>query len=89
MVTRGKQKKIEVHKTIVDTSNRFRVVGDVVCDDFMQFGRLLVAERVPSRLARPSHVSWTIIEAARRALSHEPGARNSKWYFFGRKIQYM
>ena len=35
-VTAGVQKILEAGKTVVDASNRFRVVTDVVCDDFMQ-----------------------------------------------------
>ena len=50
-VTRGRQKILEGAKTIVDTSNRFRVVRDVVCDDFMQFESLLDVKQVRSRLA--------------------------------------
>ena len=65
------QKNLEGTKTIVDTSNRFRVVGDVVCDDFMQFGRLLGAERVPARLAAPHEASPSF-----RSRGHgEPAAR--------------
>ena len=56
-VTRGRQKFIEGAKTIVDASNRFRVVSNVVCDDFVQSGKLLGVERVPSRLAAPRGTS--------------------------------
>ena len=42
-VTRGGQKSLEGGKTIVDTSNRFRVVTDVGHDDFVQLGRPLDA----------------------------------------------
>ena len=55
-VTRGAQKSLEAPKTIVDTSNRFRAVSDVVCDDFMQFERHTDVKQVPSRLAAPSQV---------------------------------
>ena len=51
VVTLSYQKFSEGTKTIVDTSNRSRVVSNVVCDDFMQLERPLGAERVPSRLA--------------------------------------
>ena len=61
-VTRGGQKILEGGKTILDTSNRFRVVTDVVCDDFMHSLRPLGAERVPSRLAAPPRVPWKVIE---------------------------
>ena len=50
-VTRGGQKFWEGGKTIVGSSNRFRAVTDVGCDDFMQSGRLLGVARLPSRLA--------------------------------------
>ena len=73
-------KKIEGAKTIVDTSNRSRVVTDVVGDDFMHPESPLCAEKVPPR---PSDGH----RAARRELSHEPGAWNPKLHFFGRKIQ--
>ena len=56
-VTRGCQKFLEGAKTIVDASNRFRVVSNVVCDDFVQSGKLLGVERVPSRLAAPRGAS--------------------------------
>ena len=52
-VTTSDQQILEGTKTIVDTSNRFRVVSDVVCDDFMQYENLLDVEQVPSRLAAP------------------------------------
>ena len=35
-VTAGGQNFLEGGKTVVVASNRFRVVTDVVCDDFMQ-----------------------------------------------------
>ena len=53
LVTRGWQKKLEGGKTVVDASNRFRVVSNVVCDDFMIFGDSLSVKQVPSRLAAP------------------------------------
>ena len=40
-------------------SNRFRVVSDVVGDDFMQFGRRTDVKQVPSRLAAPHEATWT------------------------------
>ena len=52
-VTRGYQNFLEGTKTIVGTSNRFRVVTDVAYDDFMQLERPLGVARVPSRLAAP------------------------------------
>ena len=59
-VTRGRQKFLEGAKTIVDASNRFRVVSNVVCDDFMQFGSPLGAEQVPARLMAPRGASSSI-----------------------------
>ena len=53
-VRRGGQKLLEGGKTIVGTSNRFRVVTDVGYDDFMQLGRALGVARVPSRLCDAS-----------------------------------
>ena len=74
-VTRGRQKYLEGAKTIVDTSNRFRVVRDVVCDDFMHLWRPLGAKQLPSRLAAPFHVPRMVIK--RRGVSSviqlEPG----------------
>ena len=61
-VTTSYQFFLEGTKTIVDTSNRFRVVSDVVCDDFMQFVKPLGAEQLPSRLAAPPHVPCTTIK---------------------------
>ena len=61
-MTRGHQKILVATKTIVGTSNRFRVVTDVVYDDFMQWERPLGVTRVPSRLAAPPHVPYTAIE---------------------------
>ena len=55
--TRGEQKVLEVSKTILDYSNRSRVVTDVVYDDFMQLERPLGVERVPSRLAATRRAS--------------------------------
>ena len=46
-VRRGGQKIVQVGKTVVGTSNRFRVVTDVVYDNFMQCERLLGVSRVP------------------------------------------
>ena len=40
-VRNGRQKFLEGAKTIVRTSNRFRVVTDVVYDDFMHLWRPL------------------------------------------------
>ena len=40
-------------KTIVELSNRFRVVSNVRCDMFMQFESPLGFKQVPSRLLRP------------------------------------
>ena len=50
-------KKVEGTKTIVGTSNRFRVVTDVAYDDFMHLERPLGVARVPSRLAAPPRAS--------------------------------
>ena len=50
VVTPGGQKFLEGGKTIVVLSNRFRVDGNVMCDDFMQFERPLGAEQVSARL---------------------------------------
>ena len=49
-------------KTIVDTSNRFRVVRDVVCDDFIRLWRPLGAKQLPSSLATSSHVPRIVIK---------------------------
>ena len=57
LVTRGWQKSLEGGKTVVDASNRFRVVSNVVCDDFMQYENLLDVEQVPSCLAAPCGAS--------------------------------
>ena len=57
VVTLSYQKISEGTKTIVDTSNRCRVVSNVVCDDFMQLERPLGAEQLPSRLAAPCGAS--------------------------------
>ena len=46
-------------KTVLVTSNRFRVVSNIMCDDFMQFGKPLGPEQVPPRLAAPPGVSRT------------------------------
>ena len=42
---------------VLDTSNRCRVVSDVVGDDSMQFGRRTDVKQAPSRLAAPSQVA--------------------------------
>ena len=55
--TRGGQNILEGAKTIVGTSNRFRVVTDVVYDDFMQWERPLGVARVPSRLSATRRAS--------------------------------
>ena len=71
------QKFVEHTKTIVDTSNRFRVVSDVVCDGFMQFESLLDVKQAPSCRARPHKASPSFPirghgqPAARRGLSHK------------------
>ena len=62
VVTRGRQNFWEGAKTIVGSSNRFRVVTDVGYDDFMHSLRPLGAEQVPSRLAAPPRVPWKVIE---------------------------
>ena len=48
-VTTPHQKYLEGTKTIPNASNRCRDVRDVVCDDFMQFGKRTDAKQVPSR----------------------------------------
>ena len=53
VITTSHQKKSEGTKTIVDTSNRFRVSRDVEWDDFMQYVMSLGTEQLPSRLAAP------------------------------------
>ena len=44
------------------TSNRFRVVTDVVCDDFMHSLRPLGSLASPSRVAAPRRVPWMVVE---------------------------
>ena len=56
-VRRGHQKILEGTKTIVGVSNRFRVVTDVMYDDFMQFGKPLGVKQVPAPLAAPPGAS--------------------------------
>ena len=46
----------------MDTSNRFRVVSNIVCEDFMHSLRPLGAKQVPSRLAAPPRVPWMVTE---------------------------
>ena len=59
-VTYDVQKFSVGSKTIVDTSNRFRVVSNIMCDDFMHLLRPLGAKQVPSRLAAPPRVpGWS------------------------------
>ena len=57
-VTRGLQTILEGAKTIVGTSIRFRVVTDVVYDDFMQWERPLGVERPLA----PCGDSWRLPE---------------------------
>ena len=71
VVTTSYQNILEGTKTVVDTSNRFRVVSDVVCDDFMQFVKPLDAEQLPSRLAAPPRRLPELREA-RGATRREP-----------------
>ena len=61
-VTRGGQKILEGGKTIVGTSNRFRVVTDVGYGDFTQLGRALGVARVLSRLC---DTSWRLRDQPR------------------------
>ena len=61
-VTTSYQKFSEGTKTIQDTSNRFRVVSNVMCDDFMQLESPLGAEQVPYGLAAPPRVPCTVIQ---------------------------
>ena len=42
-------KILEEAKTIVELSNRFRIDGNIMCDDFMQFERPLGVQQVPAR----------------------------------------
>ena len=81
-VTRGYQKFLEGTKTIVDASNRFRVVSNVVCDDFVQSGKLLGVERVPSRLAatRGASPSSQVREHGHPAAGLEPSHEVAKSY---------
>ena len=59
-VTRAYQKKSEPTKTILDTSNRSRIVTDVVGDDFMHSERPLSAKQVHPCLAAPPHLPWMV-----------------------------
>ena len=81
VVTRGRQNFWEGAKTIVGSSNRFRVVTDVGYDDFMHSLRLLGAEQAPSRLAAPPRVPWKVIE--QRGVSSDtyvaPGTESGAW----------
>ena len=52
-VTRDHQNFVEGTKTIVGTSNRSTVVGDVVCDDFIHLRWRADVKQVPSRLMWP------------------------------------
>ena len=64
-VRRDYQKFLETTKTVVDASNRPRIVTNVLCDDFMQLERPWDVEPVPApaaRLAAPPRVAWTAIE---------------------------
>ena len=58
VVTRAYQKISEPTKTILDTSNRSRVVTDVVGGDFMHSERLMSAKQVHPCLAAPPHQSY-------------------------------
>ena len=60
VVTPGGQKILKGGKTIVELSNRFRVDGNVMCDDFMQFESPPSAEQVPARLWTPRGASPSI-----------------------------
>ena len=59
-VRRGHQIFLKGTKTIVGVSNRFRVVTDVMYDDFMQFQKSLDVVRHPPRLVAPLGASLTI-----------------------------
>ena len=65
------QKISEGTKTIVDTSNRSRVVSNVVCDDFMQLERPLGAEQLPSRLAAPRGASRRLVKPSTRSANRK------------------
>ena len=74
------------------TSNRFRVVTDVVYDDFMQWERPLGVARVPWRLAAPphdSHVPYTAIEqqGVSSVTNLEPGIQSATWGFYYRILR--
>ena len=75
VVTTSYQNILEGTKTVVDTSNRFRVVSDVVCDDFMQFVKPLDAEQLPSRLAPRGASGLPKLGNTRSA---QPGAKTMK-----------
>ena len=83
-VTNDVQKFLVTSKTIANASNRFRVVSNVVCDDFMQFGEPLGDEQVPARLGATRDASPTIRvrqrghPAASLGPSHEVAKSNSK-----------
>ena len=47
------QKFSQRTKTVLVTSNRFRVVSNIMYDGFVQFGKPVGPEQVPSRLAAP------------------------------------
>ena len=65
-VTNDVQKFLVTSKTIANASNRFRVVSNVVCDDFMQFGEPLGDEQVAARLGATRAASPTIRAPERR-----------------------
>ena len=88
VVRRGDQKKLEATKTLADTSNRFRVVSDIVYDDFMQWETPLGVEPVPSRLAAPPHVLCTTIEqqGVSSVTNLEPGIQSGPFLVAESKV---
>ena len=81
-VTRDDQFFLEATKTFVDTSNRSRVVTDIMYDDFMQLERPLSVQRVPSRLAatRRASPSSQVREHGHPAARLEPSHQVAKSY---------
>ena len=57
------QNFLEGTKTVVDASNHFRDVSNVVRDDFMVFGDSLGVKQVPARLTAPRD---TIVDNTRQ-----------------------
>ena len=73
VVTAGRQFFLEGAKTIVDTSNRFRVVTDIMYDDFVQFEKFLDVVRQP---LTPRGAAWRLLDypgSWTRSSGGEPG----------------